>query len=314
MVKTGHKKLDDVINVLKIINVEIIGSYGNDRLRFKNDIDLQSLANSEKSHSQILKYFQNKIRSIEKMPDVYFSDFKAGKSGGIPVKWTSEDILRGYQIIGGREFTFLTALAQISTIKIDVIMKFRGRFIEITNNYYFYNPSENNRSFPLFSSQEVLNSLLFDYQQLKKTNLLKALKRLFSYYTLSVKIAEDNSSVRTDSLKSLDALQKIFNSKVGFISQNIAEIETIIILLKINPQNLKPADVFNSLENIHENLNSFPKYKIKTDMSEIKKLDFSQLINLLESELKTIKSNFDEGVRGFYFDNIISEEISLKYR
>jgi hypothetical protein len=256
-------KLGDVLNTIKIQNVDIVGSYKNKKIKYPFDIDVHSNAKF-KGRSDLEKIHKKFIRIVSDVltnPFLRFSDFKLGvDNANKGIKWTPEDIKQGYKIIDGKQIKFIDALIQSSVIKLDIIAVIGNRFVDITNNYYFdIGPISTDPSKRFVESVDAYEKSFFsEYKMLmEKGNYFKALKRLYTY-----------SNVR--GYKELsNKLLELFNSDIGREAKNINDIEIIKKYLENKYEAPNMVRVNNALSHI-ENL---PKYIFRgSDKTLVKRL------------------------------------------
>src|SRR5690606_7378958 len=161
-----------------------------------------------------------------------FTDLKCGSMyNGKAIRWTLNDLKRGYQYIEDRKVHFIDTLQYKSVIKLDLIALLKGYFVEITINYFFQNGSRTTRI-----EEDQLNSFKSSFNKhYKAGEYYKALKRLYKYYAAN----KDTKKVKR--------IASIFNSDLGRLNKSIIDLELIQTLLNIRP---KP-----SLDDIKHNLN-----------------------------------------------------------
>ena len=218
------------IKILSIKEYDVIGSYGDNRVKYKSDIDLQEYIEYNTKdisiYENILIHFQNIYKTFKQIDELFIIDFKCGVvSGNYPIRWNYNSILNGYQIIEDIKINFIDCLQMQSIIKIDCIMKINDIFNEISYNYYF--DFNDLKTFNLKNLEQVKTEILLDGRKYDKINKYKALKRYYSYYKLN----NDNDNQAL-------ILKKI-NSSLGLQYQCINQLE--LILLIINNE-FKPYD------------------------------------------------------------------------
>ena len=206
--------MNSVIDILKISNIETIGSSADSNIKYMSDIDLQEIIHTDDFYTTILQKFQKKFIEAQNNPNVFIIDFKCGMFRGEPVRWNKKTIKTGYQNINGINISFIGCLQQKSIIKMDIIALIRGIFTEFSNNYYFVfsngfstMPGNNNKLGEVF---------LLDFKQkMKDKKYFKALKQLYSYF----KIKKNK--------KMQNKLLDFFNSDVGKLNYQINNLQII---------------------------------------------------------------------------------------
>ena len=265
-----------VIELLKIRNVEVIGSASDENLKYRSDIDLQEYVYHNQPKKIILQLFQEKYKEAKQNKKIFITDFKCGFTGaGVPLRWDYETIQKGYQYLNGVKYTFISQLKKKSIIKMDIIALFRGRFVEFSNNYYFiFNKKYKTQP----KKDNILKSMLIDANNLQATNqFMKSLKRIYIFLKY-MKI--DNE----DTKKLID----LFNSKYGKLSKQISDLKMIKDLYNNNFRKPLQKDINHNLQLIKNELPS--KYKplidpLLTSNNFVK--DISEVIQTLNNALNT---------------------------
>lgn len=261
-----------VIKLLQFHQIEIIGSAKNTDIKYPSDIDLQESITTEQTFDDIYNFFVNIFKKAKEDKRIYIIDFKCGFHDGRPVRWNYENLLEGYQMIGEYKLTFQQALSQMSTIKIDVISLERGRYVEYSNNYYFFFEKYNHKNKKDTDKKEVENALLRDFEQLmKEGKRYKALKRLYSYYRLK------------GIYRKKQQLEKLFNSDIGRISKMKSSLETIDLVLNQTFRRPEKKDIINNLKLIQYHL---PDYQ--NELNKIMKLSFIQMSPAINDLVKKL--------------------------
>ena len=132
--------MNKVIDILKIKDVQRIGSSSNPKIKYASDIDLREIIQTNDFFPEILKKFQQKFSIAQNDPKIFITDFKCGMFRGQPVRWNKYTIKDGFQNIDGINIHFINCLQQKSSIKMDIIALVNQIFTEFSNNYYFTFP------------------------------------------------------------------------------------------------------------------------------------------------------------------------------
>lgn len=236
-----------IIELLKIKDVEIIGSTADENIKYKSDIDLQEFIYHNEKKKLILDLFKDKFKEAKQNDNIFITDFKAGyRTAGEPLRWSYDDIMRGYQYVDGVKYTFISQLKKKSIIKMDIIALINGQFVEFSNNYYFiFNKKYKTKP----NKDDFLASIIIDSIQLQKDNeLMKSLKRIYSF----LKILEvDNNDI--------NKLIALFNSKIGHMSKQISDLKMIKTIYNNKFRKPKNDDIFYNIKLIQKELS--PNYK-----------------------------------------------------
>lgn len=261
-----------VIKLLQFHQIEIIGSAQNTDIKYPSDIDLQESITTEQTFDDIYNFFVNIFKKAKEDKRIYIIDFKCGFHDGRPVRWNYENLIEGYQMIGEYKLTFQQALSQMSTIKIDVISLERGRYVEYSNNYYFFFEKYNHKNKKDTLKKEVENALLRDFEHLmKEGKRYKALKRLYSYYRIK------------GIYRKKQQLENLFNSEIGRISKMKSSLETIDLVLNQTFRRPDKKDIINNLKLIQYHL---PDYQ--NELNKIMKLSLIQMSPAINDLVKKL--------------------------
>lgn len=270
------EKINTVKNIVKIQNIKLIGSYADDDLVNKGDVDFQDIIKTNCSVDDILPFFVSRYKKIESYPDTYITDFKAGFYSGKPIRWSYEDLKRGYKRYDNDlRIYFRDVLTQDSIIKLDIVTLINDIYTEITTNYYFI--FKDYRTFKILNKKELEQKILYDYRRRKEEDIYKSLKRLYIYY----KHIGDQKKVNT--------LQNLFNSNLGVLSKRISELETINLLIK-NKKKPKKKKIVKAIYNINNKLGD----------DRLTKLDgktFKEISNLISEIIEKNKKILDVEVK-----------------
>lgn len=178
----------------------------------KNDMDILT---------KLYLMFLWKFKKIHSSKNLWITDFKCGKYNDDPVRWTMEDMERGYKNIDNKRIYFTNCLTQTETkTKLDIVQLLNGRFIEISELYFIkvnglsnYNPDE-------FRMGTIINGLRDDIDELlMERNYFKALKR--EYRILDLLHKEP---------KRREMLTELFNGKYGYLYYAISQLKTLVLM------------------------------------------------------------------------------------
>jgi len=219
------KKIKAVKNILVLHQYnELLGTAKDDDLDIINDYDLQEYAKFKDNkyiYNLIHEKFKEIIKDIKNNDDMYLIDFKLGKLvSSEQIRWSYNDVMKGYKIIDDEKINFVDVLHQKSIIKIDIIYIDDNHALwEISNNYYI--SIGDFKTYNDFDINDIKKNLLIDFKQLyyNDNNKYKSLKRLYSYYKL------DHNKQK------IKVLQSIFNSQIGYDNKLISDLKTLLLLI-----------------------------------------------------------------------------------
>lgn len=260
-------KIEDIIKILQIDDIEFVGSFADTKQKYYNDIDLHDDVKKKISPEEIYKLFLNMFNIIYNNLYTYILDFKCGSLPNYSsIKWTYNDIKKGYVTINDVEYPFTYLVKTISSIQIDIVAFIDDRFINISCNYFFTFDNIHTRIVE-DPSTDFLNAFL-KYKQ--KNNYYKAYKRLYNYFV----VKKD----RTNSRKIL----KLLNSNIGSLDQQIYNLTIIDKLINNTFRIPYRKNVLSSLIYIYNHIDDQYKYLIK---SIITHLDNKKIYNITYKNL-----------------------------
>jgi hypothetical protein len=261
--KNYSKTNQDIFAMLTIKgNYKLLGSGAIQGVLYKNDYDLMELASYDKNKShiqQLLKIFQNKFKNILSHPNWYITDFKCGEYNNEPLRWSKEDVKRGFKNINNKKILFTDCILQKATMKLDLAVFIDGVFNEYTENYYIKIGDETNYEKDKLLKENILVDISKSaIEQFEEGNLLKYLKRIFSY----LQIANKKKQLQ-------NKLIDFFNTEIGLIYKCKSNLELLILMME---QKFKPVpidDVKYNLQNLKQILFNI----VGLDASKIFKID-----------------------------------------
>jgi hypothetical protein len=225
-----NAKVQKVANLITISrDYKIIGTAGLKYLKYYNDIDINEIyeKKTDAPLTALARRFQQIFKEVANTPDLYITDFKAGMdSDGDPLRWDKNDIKRNKKTLkDGRIVSLEDVLLQKATLKIDIVARVDGSYLEISDNY-FIKFGEYANYFPFdFNKEKILNSIEHSYDEYfyASGNIFKGLKRAFAYFKM-----KDPDRYKLE----ITSLAKFFNGSVGFLYKCYSEVSTIIELLE----------------------------------------------------------------------------------
>tara|TARA_R110002153_G_scaffold78410_2_gene200749 strand:+ start:5094 stop:5954 length:861 start_codon:yes stop_codon:yes gene_type:complete len=239
-----NNELVEVFNELAINNhFNVIGSASIKRSVNYGDYDLQTIfkcKNKKKCVEKIRQHFIKLFKIAKKNKQLWVTDLKIGELNTEPLRWNQEDLVNKIN----KGVSFNDALLMKSTIKVDIVYFLNGRFVEITDNYYFN--IAGNKNYKETTKNDIIDSISESYNEyIEQKKYFKSLKRLYAIIRLK---DPDN--------KKLDLLLNYFNSDIGLLYRVTTEIETLILL--IEGFKVKKEMMEDTLQIWKEQISSFP--------------------------------------------------------
>ena len=216
-----NTEIQNTFNTLKIsTRQKLVGSSAITGNIITNDYDLNELVQHNGNEQIILQHiyltFKKKFEMIYATTDIWIVDFKCGQKYGEPIRWERYDIIRG--TINGTLFT--DCILQKSVCKIDVVKYLNGRFIEISEIYYFNINGQTNYDKDEFKLPYIIHEIEKDREELlQEGNKFKAMKREYRILDLM----HSGQSKRSK-------LTEIFNGLLGWLYYCISNLKTLIIM------------------------------------------------------------------------------------
>lgn len=262
-----NNELVEVFNELAINNhFNVIGSASIKRSVNYGDYDLQTIfkcKNKKKCVEKIRNHFIKLFKIAKKNKQLWVTDLKIGELNTEPLRWNQEDLVNKIN----KGVSFNDALLMKSTIKVDIVYFLNGRFVEITDNYYFN--IAGNKNYKETTKNDIIDSISESYNEyIEQKKYFKSLKRLYAIIRLK---DPDN--------KKLDLLLNYFNSDIGLLYRVTTEIETLILL--IEGFKVKKEMMEDTLQIWKEQISSFP---IKNMIQE--KTTIRGILSLLKKQFE----------------------------
>jgi hypothetical protein len=221
-----------------------------------NDYDLNEIFTEKRTHpmdslTKLYFMFLWKFEKIYNSPNKWIVDFKCGEYRKEPIRWSMQDLGKGYKDFGSNRIQFVDCLIQYNTkTKLDVVLLLNNRFIEISELYYIKVNGQANFKTDEFNITSVVENLCKDMEELiDEGNYFKALKR--QYRILSI-LKKDK--------KQQDILTDLFNGKYGYLYYAISQLKTLILMKE---QQFRPVDetIFYSVQqNIKDDISRVLNY------------------------------------------------------
>ena len=213
----------------------------------------------------IRKHNPNDTVKMSNAYDIIFNMFRDLRI----LRWTSNEILRGYKQHNGKTFLLESALTDQTAVKIDMISLINGRFVEVTN-YLMLAIEENNQLIPI-----NIDIIKGNYPPIGLPPEIEKLYFSNIYYS-SFKVIKRMYALSRH-LKDLTVLNNIIpfvSSNMSLLYQLKSEIETILRILEIVKQ--PPIDVINlQLDEMKNRFASIIEINNEQLMDILKSIDLS---------------------------------------
>lgn len=161
------------------------------------------------------------VKLVKSNPTVSeWEELREGLRKHYILRWTTDDILRGWKMLPGkRHLSLPDALRHQSIVKVDLWAPVEGKYNEITNYFQVIARNKTGKETiinqPWGDRKEMLHNDILKYSSKEHRNSLKLAKRLWN-------LAKITNDVRT-----LEKLYPLFGSDVASLNQIKAESEVI---------------------------------------------------------------------------------------
>lgn len=271
-----------------------IGSFTYKIQKYPSDIDVDVVANYTGDLSLIGRQaaddIKRYVKRLSSKKNSYFIDFKCGiDKSGESIHWTKNDIMNGYTKQHGITYQLHESMIQKSKIKIDFIVKYKERFVELATVFSLIQLNNEDKE-PINISDNFMETyplqIISDINEYKNSNPFKAVKRLWSlsrFYN------------NTNLLKTLEPL---INSNLSLLGQVNTDIETIIVMIN-NIHKLPKKDMLKIIDGFKDRLSTVLDIDIDEDFickdidkayNQFEKGNYSDCINTLSYIEKYILS------------------------
>lgn len=260
-----HRKENDFNNATKKVfhmmsisgKYNVIGSANNTNILYNSDYDIET--HTDGNLKNICEKFKQIFKDAKENNDVFITDFKCGAVGEEPLRWSYDDIQRGYKKVVGHKITFIEALEMKEMIKLDMIVLVNGVFCEFSDNYYFrVNGKE---LYDRITAKGILEGLEKKAKEYYNDGMYyKYLKRVYSI------------SVMKNKNKLVNLLTEYFNSIVGLCYKCVSDLEVLEILLACKFRKVEMSDIHSNLQIIKQKLSSCREIEHKSFSDKIDKI------------------------------------------
>lgn len=303
-----YQNIDDfnnkLVNIINFVGIEgktnIIGSSILKPIHYNSDWDLSTeIKGNLNLRDKIYKRFLKVFKDSKKDKRIFLTDFKCGEDkSGEPLRWSYDDILKGYKIVDNYQYWFTDCLTQKSTIKLDIIYLLNGKFTEMSDNYYI--KLGNKTNFDKITKASTIKSLEDDYKELvDEGKYYKALKREFSM------IQTNNMNKPTPKNTFTDRQQELisyFNSDIGILNKGKADLEVLLILLEEqNFRKVKLHDIRNNLQIIKQNVSYALDVNLSNKFNKATKAGKVQMIKLIKNIRDNLQNYIDNDAKEQFF-------------
>lgn len=272
--------IKNYIKIITIPDTEVI-RVGSSMLKIQpyfSDIDVMNIIHKQINSDELVNFFianlKNLLKIITEIPNVFFSDFKAGG-----LHWNMEQIMNEKH----GELSLKDACFIKDVVKLDIIGPYDERYIEMSTFFVLKSINEYiNVEADYFETFK--KSLLKDIAHYQESKPFKAIKRVWSL----ARVSKDTQT--------MELLKEIIGSNLALLGQINADIETIILLIQ-HKSNYDTNFVLNELDGFREKLSTI--IDIKLDYEKINLMIDN--IGLLFRFAK--EQNFDQS-------NIIAENLT----
>ncbi len=289
------KQLLNVFHFLSIYHHKsiLIGSSGIRNFLYTNDYDLNENFDANNTPEVIKKLhleFINIFKKAKLSNDIYILDFKCGiTNDNEPIRWSYNDLIKGFQTVNNIKYLFTNCLLQDSTIKIDICYLLNNIFQDITNNYFieFTKKSKNSNISQINQTIKTLKEEMKLF--IKDKNYIKALKRLFSIQKLTHNLNPN--------------LLHILNSFIGRFYKGIVNLKLIITMLE---QTFKPISleiIYINIENVKQFLSYIVEVNIDSFLYELNDLTKIKSQSILIKKLNIIAEKMFNKLNTYIINN-----------
>jgi hypothetical protein len=298
----SRRKINDYMNPLietfDLLSIstkyKVLGSAALKSTLYINDYDINDYFKSKTSSAfnRITQHFKDLFQKTYDSSNKWITDFKCGFDDSYPedddrykLRWSREDIKKGYKILGnGIKKSFQECILDKTTMKIDYILLLNGQFIEISEIYDITIKGQSNSS----KKKNIEQELKYEINKYKSEgNLFKALKREYSLLRFTGK-----------NHKRMEKLTQLFNSEAGYTNKIINELNLIKLMCDQSFRPVKKKDIEMNLQIIKQQLSSVYLIHLKSFSSIIDKL-CKESIDKIGASLKLMVEYIQEQLNNY---------------
>ena len=260
-----------VLDAMAIGDLELLGSATLRSQQYAGDYDGHDVV-KVKSAAEAAEKFRAMVLRLDKLPDLWITEIKAGVKDGEKRVWTVESIRD--------HLKELAAAIPTGLVKVDAVAVVGGNRLAEFNIIYDFGYEADR------SSKEILQELEEDREDYRKEgNWIKVLKRDFAIAKFVGKTSE------------VKRLTEVLNSEIGKLYQMVTDLDVLITLLEQGES--IPADLLaKEVDTLISRLGSIYKLGevLQSETSLVKLLQSSiSLRNLTEkvSRLRTVRDRLE---------------------
>jgi hypothetical protein len=195
-----------VLDAMAIGDLELLGSATLRSQQYAGDYDGHDVV-KVKSAAEAAEKFRAMILRLDKLPDLWITEIKAGVKDGEKVVWTVESIRD--------HLKDLAAAIPTGLVKVDAVAVVGGNRLAEFNIIYDFGYEADR------SSKEILQELEEDREDYRKEgNWIKVLKRDFAIAKFIGKTSE------------VKRLTEVLNSEIGKLYQMVTDLDVLLTLLE----------------------------------------------------------------------------------
>lgn len=241
-----NQSIQNIIKKFKITNDPVLlkGSASLKSHKYIGDFDLLSIITKDVEPKYLFNKLTNILKYVNDNNNLYFTEIKIQNNMGVKFRYYPGDKFEYDK--------FETQIKNIDFLKIDLVLYYENRFIELSIIYYFNNKEED--------ENEFIRTMYENIKELKQDkNYFKVLKKYF----LIAKTKKDHNK--------LLQLVGIFNGHIGKLYQDKSNLEALELVNKYYKDDLTEKRILNNLRNLG----------LKANIQEIESKinDLSNIIN-----------------------------------
>lgn len=224
----------------------LIGSQNIRNILYANDYDLNANVGIDDSVAilrSLYKEFLHIFNEAYADPEYYILDFKCGVHGNEPIRWSYEDMKRGYVERDKTKITFEQCMLmdQGNVIKLDLCYVFNGIFTDVNcmYNLHIVTDKKHLKQSKEEAKKSTIQSLREEIDVLEREGeFFKALKRYFSIGVLEGKVDDD--------------VLDLLNSEYGILYKFISFLKLVVEMMDQDFKEVTLSLVRNNLEYIKQ--------------------------------------------------------------
>lgn len=304
------KRARDILNILAFRNkpeylvskITVQGSFNFPIYPYYSDIDSINRVYINDNYNNSVKIFFNHLIKLAKYLKTnnrgfLFSDLKAGlnKETGKGIHWTIDEILKGSK----NGYSLIDSIQQDGYCKIDVIIPYYGRYIEVSLIYSVSCLDGVIGQTPLNLEDFKKQITISYYELMDEGNYYKAIKRLYSLSRLN----KDISTIKK--------IEPLLVSNLGKLSTIKSDLATIKLIIEngyyptLNYINIEFNKIKESISTILDIPINYKAVYITIDnlYKLLKKHDIKKVISELDRLIIVIGSQLSKETRKYLVNN-----------